>query len=426
MADLRPLTALHYNLSLTGGLQSVVAPPYDVIDSAQRAALAARSPYNVVAIDLPEPAQPGGDRYAHAAELLARWQADGALTRDAEPSIWPLEQDYVGPDGEARTRRGFLARVRVEAYGPGRIRPHERTHPGPREDRLRLTRATRTNLSPIFSLFSNPAGDAWAALAPATAAPPWGESTDDGGTVNRVWRVTDADLIETVRRATAGAELLIADGHHRYETARVYAEEIGGEGAHRYVLMCLVALQDPGLTVFPTHRLVRGLSAEQHERLRAAIERDFDAVVLARADDLTPATDAGLASDRVTIGYIDVRSKTPMMLTLKHAATAAAALPDRSRAYRRLDTAVLEALILKGALGMSDEQIDDLDGLGYARDHSQALERVMSGEYEAAFFMGATPVTAIQAVAAAGETMPPKSTYFYPKVPTGLVFNPLS
>ena len=365
-------------------------------------------------------------RYTHAGELLAQWQADGALTRDGEPSIWPLEQDYVGPDGEARTRRGFLARVRVEPYGPGRIRPHERTHPGPREDRLRLTRATQANLSPIFSLFSDPAGDAWAALAPTTTERPWGESTDADGTVNRVWRVTDADSIDIVRRATANAELLIADGHHRYETARVYAEEIGGEGAHRYVLMCLVALQDPGLTVFPTHRLVRGLSAEQHERLRTAIERDFDAVVLADTDDLTPVRSAPIASDQVRIGYIDARSKTPMMLTLKHAATAAAALPDRSQAYRRLDTAVLEALILKGALGMSDEQIDDLDGLGYARDHAQALERVMSGEYDAAFFMGSTPVQAIQAVAAAGETMPPKSTYFYPKVPTGLVFNPLS
>ena len=425
MADVEPLRALRYNLALTGGLQPVVAPPYDVIDSAQRAALAAQSPYNVVAIDLPEAAQPGGDSYAHAGELFEQWQADGVLTRDAEPSIWALEQDYVGPDGEARTRRGFLARVRVEDYGAGRIRPHERTHPGPREDRLRLTRSTRANLSPIFSLFSDPAGDAWAALAPATAAPPWGVSTDADGTVNRIWRVTDPDLIETVRRATASAELLIADGHHRYETARVYAEEIGGEGEHRYVLMCLVALQDPGLTVFPTHRLVRGLSAEQRERLRTAIERDFDAVVLADTGDLTPAASPPITSEQVRIGYIDTRSQIPMMLTLRDAATAAAALPDRSPAYRTLDTAVLEALILKGALGISDEQIDELDGLGYARDQTEALERVMTGEYEAAFFMGATPVQAIQAVAAAGETMPPKSTYFYPKVPTGLVFNPL-
>src|SRR3954454_16543612 len=160
MADVQPFRALHYDIARTGGLQPVAAPPYDVIDPAQRAELVARSPYNVVAIDLPEdPA--GGDPYAHAAETLADWRDEGVLVRDEQPALWALEQDYTGPDGRRRTRRGFFARVKVEDYGPGRIRPHERTHPGPKEDRLRLTRATGANLSPIFSLYSDPDRRPW-------------------------------------------------------------------------------------------------------------------------------------------------------------------------------------------------------------------------------------------------------------------------
>ena len=331
----------------------------------------------------------------------------------------PLEQDYTGPDGRSRTRRGFLARVRVEDYGAGRIRPHERTHPGPKEDRLRLTRATQANLSPIFSLYSDPAGVAWGALEQVTRpTAAWGETTDDDGTVSRLWRVSDLDAIEAVRRATSGIELLIADGHHRYETARVYADEIGGEGPHRYVLMCLVALEDPGLTVFPTHRLVRGLRPDQHESLANALRRDFEIALL---DD--PASLSPEPVDGIRIGYIDSHFRRPFMLTLKDPAIADAALPDRAEPYRRLDTAVLEALILKGTLGMTDDAIDHLDGLGYARDHDNALELVRSAEFDAAFFMAPTPIERVQAVAAAGESMPPKSTYFFPKVPTGLLFN---
>src|SRR5919201_5796097 len=246
MADVEPLRALHYDAARVGGLQPVAAPPYDVIDADQRAALVRRSPYNVVEIDLP---QDEGDRYAHAAAVLRDWIAAGVLVRDAEPALWALRQDYTGPDGRARTRNGIFARVRVEEYGPGRIRPHERTHPGPKEDRLRLTRATRANLSPIFSLFPDAGGAAWGALQPALDALAWGELTDDDGTTSRLWRVADPEAIATVQDALRDAELLIADGHHRYETARVYADEVGGEGDHRYVLMFLCSLADEGLTI---------------------------------------------------------------------------------------------------------------------------------------------------------------------------------
>ncbi len=188
--------------------------------------------------------------------------------RDDEPALWVLTQEYTGPDGDAAHAQRLLRRVRVTEYGPGRIRPHERTHPGPKEDRLRLTRATRTNLSPIFSLYDDPGNSAWEALAPTTATPPYGALEDDDGTVSRLWRVTDPPAIDAVRRALDAAELLIADGHHRYETARVYADEIGGEGEHRYVLQYLVSLEDPGLTVFPTHRLVSGLRRTRRARRR--------------------------------------------------------------------------------------------------------------------------------------------------------------
>jgi uncharacterized protein (DUF1015 family) len=416
MADIQPLRALHYDLNVTGSLQDVVAPPYDVIDEAQRAQLIARSPYNVVSIDLPE----GDDPYAAADEMLEHWRMQGAVVRDSEPALWALQQDYTAPDGRRLSRRGFFARVRVQEYGPGRIRPHERTHPGPKEDRLRLTRATRANLSPIFSLYSDPTGAAQAALEPSVAEQAWGEATDEDGTVNRLWRIGDGEAISAVQGALASAELLIADGHHRYETARVYADEIGGEGEHRYVLMCLVALEDPGLTVFPTHRLVRGLDSDRRQALREAITRDFEVQEVPR-DEIAPPEGTG----PLELGYIDSHHRKPYRLRLKDQATADSALADHAEAYRRLDTGILEALLLKGALGMTDEDISHLNGFGYARDGEQALGLIDSGTFDAAFIMRPTPVAQVREVAAAGENMPPKSTYFFPKILTGMLFNPL-
>jgi uncharacterized protein (DUF1015 family) len=417
VADIAPLHALHYDLDRTGGLAPVAAPPYDVIDAAERAALVARSPYNVVEIDLPQ-APGGGDPYAHAAATLRTWRAQGIVVADREPALWALEQDYTGPDGRRRTRHGLFARVRVEDYGAGRIRPHERTHPGPKEDRLRLTRATHANLSPIFSLYD---GDGWSALAPQVTGEPFGELTDEDGTAHRLWRVADAGAIAAVREALAPAELLIADGHHRYETARVYAEEVGGDGGHRYVLMCLVGLGDPGLTIFPTHRLLTGLDDERRVALREAIRRDWE-VEEVGDDELEPRVGG---DGRITIGYLDAHHRRPLRLTLKDQAIADGALPGRPDAYRRLDTAVAEALLLEGALGMSEDDISHFRGLDYARSTAGARERVLAGDVEAALFMGPAPVELVREIAAAGEVMPPKSTYFFPKVLTGLLFNPL-
>jgi uncharacterized protein (DUF1015 family) len=423
MAHVEPLAALHYDPAVAGPLQDLAAPPYDVIDPEQRAELQSRSPHNVVGLDLPEDPD-GGDRYEHAARLLEAWRAEGAIVRDDEPALWALVQDYTGPDGRRLTRNGFFARVRVEDYGPGTIRPHERTHPGPKEDRLRLTRATRANLSPIFSLYSDLELRAWRALEPVTHDDePFGEVTEPDGTRNRLWRVADPAAIATVRDALADVELLIADGHHRYETARVYADEIGGEGPHRYVLMCLVALQDEGLTVFPTHRLVDGLKGtDKPETLATTLKACFDIEPI-ETDDLVPPDDDAAT---IQMGYMDSHFRRAFRLTLKDQSIADEALAGMPEPYRRLDTAVLEALVLKGPLGLSEDDISHLHGLGYARSFEEARELVESGTFDAGFFLRGIPVKHIQDIAAAGVNMPPKSTYFFPKVPTGLLFNPLS
>jgi uncharacterized protein (DUF1015 family) len=419
MADVQPLRALHYDQSVVGPLADVVAPPYDVIDDDQRAALIARSPFNVAAVDLPR-GEP--DPYAAARELFESWQLQGAIVRDQDPAVWAHTQDYSGPGGRTLTRRGFFCRVRIEEYGPGRVRPHERTHPGPKEDRLRLTRATRANISPIFSLYSDPSHAAWDALSPATEQAPSGEVTDSDGTVHRLWRVSDSHAIAAVQAAAGTSELLIADGHHRYETMQAYAQEIGGEGEHQFILMCLVALEDPGLTVFPTHRLVRGLDEERWQALERALARDFE-ISEVPIEDIAPPPEQHPTV--LQLGYINSRDGRPLRLTLKDQAIADTALAGRSEAYRHLDTGVLETLLLKGALGLSDDDIAHFNGLFYARDTAEALAMVRSGEYDAAFLMRPTPVAQVRDVAAAGENMPPKSTYFFPKLLTGLLFNPL-
>jgi len=415
MADVRPLHALHYDLRSVGALGDVVAPPYDVIDGDARTALLARSPFNVVEIDLPESS--GGDRYLHAAETLEEWTLSGILRQDREPSVWALTQEYSGPDGSMRVRNGILAAVRVEDYGPGRIRPHERTQPGPKQDRLDLTRATRFNLSPIFSLTTR---DAWPAVAPSVGGTePWGEFLDGEGTLNRVWRIDDPDVHRAVSQELDRAELLIADGHHRYETARTYRDEVGGEGAHCYTLMALTGLDDPGLTVFPTHRVLNGLAdPDLRDRFERGLEGAFETLAEGEADpEGREGTGVfGLVSD----------DGGRRLIRLRDPAALEGLMPGRPAAYRELDAAILERVVFAEILGMTESDVESKKGLAYARSIDDAVDAVSGGGSQAAFILRATPVEQVRAVAGAGETMPPKSTYFFPKLPTGIVFNPLS
>jgi uncharacterized protein (DUF1015 family) len=425
MADVRPFKALHYDLGKVGSLGSVAAPPYDVIDAAGRAELLARSPYNAVAIDLPKPfdpadpaSDPAGDPYAEAARTIESWRADGALVADEQPSIWALTQDYTAPDGSSHSRHGILAAVRVVEYDEG-VRPHERTHPGPLEDRLLLTRASGYNLSPIFSLSTE---DAWPLVEPALGPEPWGEVRDETGTLNRVWKVEDPAVHAAVAERLAGAELLIADGHHRYETARTFRDEVGGEGPHNYTLMALTGLDDPGLTVFPTHRLLSGFAAdpERQRRLGAGLRELFEIQEVERS-----AIDPGAEQGVGVFGLYDSFHGQAYRLRLKDVADLDRRLEGKPESYRRLDSAILETLVLKGLAGMSDEDIDERRGLEYAKSVPEALAMVDEGGFDVAFIQRPVPVEQVRAVAATEENMPPKSTYFFPKVMTGFAFNPV-
>jgi uncharacterized protein (DUF1015 family) len=421
VADVRPLDALRYDLDKVGALGDVVSPPYDVIDAALREELLGRSPFNVVEVDLPQPYEEigrgEGDPYARAAETVAAWKGEGALVEDSEPALWALTQDYTAPDGSTNTRHGILARVGVEDYGAGKIRAHERTLPGPKKDRLDLTRATRLNLSPIFSLTTE---DAWPLVAPATEGAPWAEVTDADGTVHRVWQVADPEIHAAVHERLAGAELLIADGHHRYETARAYRDEIGGEGPHNYTLMALTGLDDPGLTVFPTHRLLSGFAgnAERQQLLGNGLRELFD---VAEVDNIDPGGEGGVG----VFGLYDSHHKQAFRLRLKDTAELDRVLDGKTEAYRRLDSAILEALVFEEILGMTVDDIAARRGIDYAKSIPDSLARLEDGSYDVAFILRPTPVDQVRAVAGAGEIMPPKSTYFFPKILTGIVFNPV-
>ena len=250
------------------------------------------------------------------------------------------------------------------------------------------------------------------------------EVTDPDGTVHRAWPIADPEVHDAVAAVVAGSELLIADGHHRYETARTYADEVGagaGEDA-RYTLACLVSLEDPGLSVFATHRLLHDLDEAKRLALRDTLTELFDLEPIDDPADLVP--DAG--GGTIAYGYMDSFHRKPFRLRLKDDAVLAAALPDASRAYRTLDAAALEALILTGPLAMSTDDIAAKRGLSYCSDFGEAVARVERGDADAGFFLRPTPVQQVRDVADAGETMPPKSTYFFPKLLTGIVFNPLS
>ena len=428
MADVRPIFATHFDLDVVGSLQDVAAPPYDVIGPELRAELLARSPYNAVAIDLPKPygetgpQQTEDDPYERAARLMEEWRGAGALVTDAEPAIWAMTQDYTGPDGAARTRHGILARVRVEDFSTGQVLPHERTLPGPKKDRLDLTHATKHNLSAIFSLSTR---DPWPLVGPAIEGEePWGEARDESGTVTRVWRVGDPAIQAQVTELLAGAQLLIADGHHRYETAIAYRDEVGGEGEGDFTLMALTGLDDPGLTVFPTHRLLSGLREDPQRRraLGEGLRELFDAteVPLERLD---PLGEQGVG----VFGLYDCFHRKAFRLRLKESAIAALdeRLAGKPEAYRHLDAAILETLVLKGIAGLGEDDILAKRGIGYSKGVEDSLALLDEGTYDVAFILRPIPVDQVKAICESDENMPPKSTYFFPKVLTGLVFNPV-
>ncbi len=449
MADIAPLTPLRYDLArLPHGLGSVVAPPYDVIAPAERAALAAREPHNVVRLILPQVEGAADDangdanaKYAEAARLLTAWRAEGILVRDAQPAFYRHDQTFVPPGAPPGTpairRRGFLSLVRLLPFSERVVLPHERTLSGPKEDRLRLFRATRTNLSPGFMLYCDPRGELTSALKDAEALAEF--STDDG-VQHSFARIASPEAVRAIAEGVAKSSLLIADGHHRYETALRYAQEAaasagpagphgpGGRGEHLYFMTFLVNGDDPELVVFPTHRHVHSLPSFSYDDLArraaglfrvAALPAGADAPTVVAA--LAPARQAGPSN---AVAAPDGRV---ILLTLDPAADLAGhpTLGARPAVLRRADVTLLHTGILEPLLGITPEAQAAKTNLWYPQDAAAALRDLRAGKGDVLFLMNATPVAEVREVAEAGEVMPQKSTFFYPKIPTGLAIHTL-
>jgi uncharacterized protein (DUF1015 family) len=416
---IEPLRALRYDPRRVK-LADVVAPPYDVISAAERDALARRSPYSAVRLILP-------DSPDQAAGLLGDWRRQGVLRRDAEPALWWHEQRFVGPDGRERTRGGVLGALRLSAYEEGRVRPHEHTHAEVKQGRLELLRATRVNLSPIFVLYDDPA-DAAAAVAAAVTAEPPAMEVGDRHLQHRFWELRDPALVGAAQEALGDRELLIADGHHRYETALAYRAERrrsdagGGEAPYDFMLAFAANLRSPDLAIFPTHRVVVG-DAQLDERLL----EPFDVTRLP-AGTGARAAEAALAAappDRPAFAFWRGASQPALLVVLRDADAAARALPTEPPPVRRIDSAVLEALVLGPLLGVTREQFQRSHAVRYVRELDRAAAMVESGEASTAILLRAPSVDQVRDVAAAGGVMPQKSTYFFPKLYSGFLFNPL-
>jgi uncharacterized protein (DUF1015 family) len=428
MAEVRAFRGLRYARDRVGTLDAVVCPPYDVISPAQAAALRAASPYNAIHLELPEPSPADADghsRYARAAAALRNWRAEGVLARDREPLLYAVEESFVW-QGELRRHRGVLCVVRLANWDERVVLPHERTLAAPKADRLELLRACETNLSPVF-LLQPAVHQAEAALWSAVErTPTLVETRPDEGRVTRVWAVGQDGAPWTA--ALSDWALYIADGHHRYETALRYRDErrAGGSGAadagYEYVLAYLVAMDDPGLVVLPTHRCVPAGRIDP-ARLDALLAERFD--VWARPvpgpepDALGPvlAELRERGAERMTIA---IYRPGELLLASPRPDAARWLPPDRAPAWQALDVAQLESLLLQPLLG---PQVPE--ELSYTRDAAEAVRAVVSGQAAFAALLNPTTPRQIAAVADAGERMPQKSTYFYPKPSTGLVFHVL-
>jgi uncharacterized protein (DUF1015 family) len=438
MARIAPLTPLRYDLGrLHGDLARVVAPPYDVISPHERAVLAARDPHNVVHLILPE--GDGAAKYRRAGELLARWREDG----DPEPAFYRLDQTFLPPGlppGAAAgarpiMRRGFLALVELVPFTERVVLPHERTLSGPKADRLELFRATHANLSPGFMLYRDPQRQLDSALGTADVL---AELSTPDGVRHTLAKVSRPDAMRAIVDGVARSTLLIADGHHRYETALGYANEVqaanpaalplGALGEHRFFMTFLTNGDDPALVVFPTHRHVHSVPGFAFDELVRGASPAFDVVELPRgapAQELTQRLRAAAAfGPSVVAAAPDGRA---VLLTLRGGLDLAVhpTLGKQPLVLRKTDVAVLHAGILEGVLGITEAAQAAKTNLWYPQDAAAALAELRAGKGDVLFLMNATPVADVREVAEAGHVMPQKSTFFYPKVPTGLAIHTL-
>lgn len=423
MAELRPLLPLMYNSSVVGSLSDVIAPPYDVITAAEQEMYRRRSPYNAIHIELPVAAD-GADPYQHAWAELERWKLDRAVRPAPVPSMFLHRQEFTS-GGRRLQRDALVAGIRLEPWSARVVIPHEDTFAGPKQDRLQLFRSTGVAPSTLFGLYEQPQAVsdvlAWTAHGEPTA------SAEESDVTHTLWAISEVDPLRAVAEAMSGIAIYMADGHHRYETSLAYREERrahGGEqadAAYNFVAMSLVAFDDPGLLVLPTHRVVAGVAPEAVASLRDRLGDPFTVEPVTEYE----RTDAGIAAllsggGRYSFLYFDGDT----LWRLSAPDSVRSRLPsDRSEAWQNLDLAVLHEVVLCRALGM--DPIRSEEHLTYTRDVPAAFGSVSEGSAQAAFFVRPTGVEQLRAVADARDKMPHKSTYFYPKFPSGLLFNQL-
>ena len=437
MPEIRPFRALRFDPSVVGDPGLVVAPPYDVVGPDLRATLVDRSPANVVLLDLPaeELGDEPDDRYRRAARTLAAWRSDGTLRKDPHPSVYVYEQAYVVPGTQTeRTQRGFFARLRLEAFGlDAGVMPHERTLDGPKEDRYKLLRATGVNTSPVVALFDDESGATGQRLAFVAAGPADLEVTDDDGVRHRMWAVpADGDgasreIAEALIAAASARPVTIADGHHRYETALRYRDErrmsrsCEEDPAFDYLLTLFLEAKGEPLTVLPTHRLLRGIGDQAAAALPDRAGELFEVDRVGSAEDLVRRFEgAGLADGGEGRFGLWTRGGGAMLTARREAF--APFLPAGGDAVQALDVTLL-GVALDRLAGL-DANAVAAGAIGYTKSAAEAVAAVRAGEADAAFLLEGTPVASISAVARAGDVMPQKSTYFYPKALSGLVINP--
>jgi uncharacterized protein (DUF1015 family) len=420
---IEPFRALHFNASLVGSLDQVVAPPYDLISPPQQEELHARNPYNIVRLELNRDADP----YPSAASTLAQWRNGGALIRSDKPAFYYYTQRF-SHGGRPLVRHGLIARIRLEEFAGGRILPHERTFPKAKEDRLRLLVATRTNVSSIFGLYPATSAKLRHLLGQTALSPPMLTATDDNGIVNEVRVLDSPDAISTVQTALEAPTILIADGHHRYETALEYrrqrhaAEQNPSPQPFDYVMMTLVAFDDPGLVILPTHRVVRRLPKDAIARFDERAREHFLVHEFTEADQFLSALEA---RRRHALGVALSGRPGFRLLALRQPANLASAMPDVPAAVRELEVAILHALVFDQIFGIKPEEVRQGGNLEYTIDAPGALAEVAAGRAAGSFLLNPSTVEDIERVSSEGATMPEKSTYFFPKLLTGLVLNPL-
>lgn len=431
MADIRGFRGFRYDLGQVGSLSDVVAPPYDVVDAALQKQLYDASPYNAIRVELTKD-EPGDtdseNKYSRAGQTLRDWIAANVLRQDTSRSLYVYEQEFEA-EGTTYTRRGFFARVRLEPFGTGRIFPHEQTMSGPKEDRLKLYRATGFQISPVFGLYPDAEGEVFRQLEPFTRKAPPLVAKDHLGVTNRLWVITDTHAISTVIGLMGPKPVFIADGHHRYETGLKYLEErkatgdvADDEAAPNFCLMMLVGMSDPGLIILPTHRLVSGLPNVTSAQVQNAIASHFDIIERFGTDANGCWEHIQMDGSQSLLGFGTVADGEWFAAKLRDTAAMVALAPEQSADWRGLGVSILHRLVLDRLV---KENLGSTPTLKFVHLLREVTEAVAAKDCQLAVLVPPATMGHVERIASNREKMPQKSTYFYPKLLTGLVYNSL-